>query len=327
MPIVTRLILLPNVISLILFRGSIVKSNARILNSTCLFIVRAARFPANAFTLLELVISIAITVSVLFAAATIAVSELRSSIKLYVYQSLRDQAARVTFLIEAEVSEASSFLATEPVACQDARNQLNNTAFLFALRHSYLQGPSFTGATRANPPAASNICYFNRIVNNDNANPVFDLYRFSPPFDLGTGVLSSNAAATTLISPGTRLINTNGVTGVNININAAYWLDFATCTNVMAIALVIESVYSMILASIRPIQRCGIILIPLQIFTPLVFFLFVFLVLLILVGAALRARLDFRGCFICLSLLVAYGFLRVGGQVRRRRSFLLECFR
>ena len=207
------------------------KSNARILNSTCLFIVRAARFPANAFTLFELVISIAITVSVLFAAATIAVSELRSSIKLYVYQALRDQAARVTFLIEAEVSEASSFLATEPAACETARNLLTNTTFLFALRHSYLQGPSFTEPTRANPPAASNICYFNRIVNNDNANPVFDLYRFGPPFDPGTGVLSSNAAATTLISPGTRLINSNGVTGVNININAAYWPDFATCTD------------------------------------------------------------------------------------------------
>ena len=207
------------------------KLSARILQAACLVVVGGKRSYDNAFTLLELVISIAITVSVLFAAATIAVSELRSSIKLYVYQALRDQAARVTFLIESEVAEASSFLTAEPAACQTARNALTNTTFLFALRHSYLQGPSFTGATRAAPPVASDICFFNRIVNDDNANPVSDLYRFGPPFDPGTGVLSANAAATTLISPGTRLINAAGNTGVNININAAYWPNFASCTN------------------------------------------------------------------------------------------------
>ncbi len=165
----------------------------------------------------------------MWVAATIAVSELRSSIKLYVYQTLRDQAARVTFLIESEVGEASSFLTTEPAACQAARNG-GNTAFLFALRHSYLQGPNFVN-TYAAAPAALTICYFNRVVNNDNANPVFDLFRFGPPLDPGTGVLTSGASVITLVSPGTRLINADGNTGVNININAAFWPNFAACTS------------------------------------------------------------------------------------------------
>ena len=179
----------------------------------------------KAFTLLELVISIAISVSVLMAAALIAVSELRSSIKLYVYQSLRSQVARVTFLIEGEVGEASSFSAIEPSDCRVARDAMANTTFLFGLRHSYSQGPSFTTATRNAPPAASTICYFNRRVSAAGTTPeVFDLYRFGPPFDAETGVLSSGiaatatAATTTLISPGTRLLKPDGTTtGVDIN--------------------------------------------------------------------------------------------------------------
>jgi len=171
----------------------------------------------KAFTLLELVISIAISVTVLMAAALIAVSELRSSIKLYVYQSLRSQLARVTFLIESEVGEASAFVFPEPNDCRNQRTA--DDTFLFALRHSYSQGPSFTGSTRAAPAAASTICYFNRRISAVNATPiVFDLYRFGPPFDAATGVLSSGAATTTLISPGTRLLKPDGsTTGVDIN--------------------------------------------------------------------------------------------------------------
>jgi hypothetical protein len=207
-----------------------VKIKARISRFLCLDVTRSNRLPVNAFTLLELVISIAISVAILFVAATIAVSELRTSIKLYVYQSLRDQMARITFLIESEVGEASSFV-DEPAACAGQRVAGTDT-FLFAIRHSYLQGPSFTGSVRNAPPAASTICYFNRRVSALNANPqVFDLFRFGPPFDAATGVLSAGASAATLVSPGTRLLNSAGNTGVNINNSAANWPDFATCTD------------------------------------------------------------------------------------------------
>ena len=204
------------------------KLKNRIRKLICLSTSRPKRLAVNAFTLLELVVSIAITVTVLMAAATIAVSELKASIKFYVYQSSRDQVARVTFLIESEVGEASSFVA-EPVTCAAARDAATDT-FLFAIRHSYLQGPSFTTATRSDPTAASTICYFNRRMSALNQTPlVFDLYRFGPSFDPTTGVLGAGTSSTTLISPGTRLLNSAGNTGVNINNDAANWPDFATC--------------------------------------------------------------------------------------------------
>ncbi len=200
------------------------KTKPRILTLTRLARIKSVCFPVNAFTLLELVISIAITFTVLLTAATIAVSEVRSSIKLYVYQSLRDQMARVTFLIESEVGEASSFVSTEPQACAAQRDATTDT-FLFGINHTYAQGPNFITTFKA-APATSTICYFNRMVNTDTANPVFDLYRFGPPFDSATGVLSPNAASLTLISPGTRLINSARNTGVDINNSTA-----TTCTD------------------------------------------------------------------------------------------------
>jgi hypothetical protein len=208
----------------------LVKLKNRIRKLICLSTSRPKRLAVNAFTLLELVVSIAITVTVLMAAATIAVSELKASIKFYVYQSSRDQVARVTFLIESEVGEASSFFAAEPATCAAARDAATDT-FLFAIRHSYLQGPSFTTATRDDPTAASTICYFNRRMSALNQTPlVFDLYRFGTSFDPTTGVLGAGTSSTTLISPGTRLLNSAGNTGVNINNNATNWPDFAACT-------------------------------------------------------------------------------------------------
>ena len=63
------------------------KARPRILRVVGIAILGSEHLPANAFTLMEVVISIAITVSILFACATIAVSELTASIKFYVYQA------------------------------------------------------------------------------------------------------------------------------------------------------------------------------------------------------------------------------------------------
>ena len=213
---VTRPILMPNVFNLTPFEMKVVKSRPCDYRFSRLAISNQLHLPANAFTLLELVISIAITVTVLFAASTIAVSELRVGIKFYVYQSLRDQMARVTFLIESEVGESSSF--AQQAECPG--NVVNGDIFLFGLRHSYVRAEAAGAAA-----AARTICYFNRRVNADQANPVFDLYRIGPPFDPVTGVLGTDADALVLISPGTQLLNSNQETGVDINNSTA-----TTCT-------------------------------------------------------------------------------------------------
>lgn len=210
---------MPNAINLTPFEMKVAKLRPRGHRFSRLAILNKLHLPANAFTLLELVISIAITVTVLFAAATIAVSELRVGIKFYVYQSLRDQMARVTFLIESEVGESSSFV--QQADCPG--NVVNGDIFLFGLRHSYVQAGAATGGATA----SRTICYFNRRVNADQANPVFDLFRIGPPFDPVTGVLGSGADALVLISPGTQLLNGNQATGVDINNSTATTCD--TC--------------------------------------------------------------------------------------------------
>ena len=146
----------------------------------------------NGITLFELVLVAAISVIVLMATATIAVNETRSSIRRYVYQSLRDQSARVTFLIEGEVGEASA-LSTDEAAAETAgcTDQGTDYQFKFALTHQY---------TSEQDSGNSTICYYNKGS---------DLYRFGPRFDNVTGILAPVTAASKgsmmLVSPKTQL--------------------------------------------------------------------------------------------------------------------------
>lgn len=144
---------------------------------------------ARGFTLVEFVLVAAISVIVLMVAARLSVNEARIAIRTYVYQSLRDQVARVTFLIEGEVAEASELSSTWSASLCPA--QANRT-FLFTFKHSYAQ--SQLGGS-------ANICYWR-----DNSN---NLYRYGPKFDDRTGVLLKPTVAIPsslrLVSPRTRL--------------------------------------------------------------------------------------------------------------------------
>ena len=105
---------------------------------------------------------------------------------------LRDQVARVTFLIEGEVAEASDLSLTPPAAtvCSGP----NNGVFLFTFKHSYTHSQAGGEAT---------ICYYN-----DSSNPP-DLYRFGPKFHDQTGALlrptTAIPSSLRLVSPGTDL--------------------------------------------------------------------------------------------------------------------------
>jgi len=129
---------------------------------------------AHGFTLVEFVLVAAISGIVLLVAASLSVNEARSAIRTYVYQSLRDQMARVTFLIEGEVAEASELSLFQPSVFSPATSCLAplNLTLLFTFRHSYTQSQSGGYAI---------ICYYRDDFSN--------LYRYGPKFDDQTGVL------------------------------------------------------------------------------------------------------------------------------------------
>ena len=144
---------------------------------------------AHGFTLVEFVLVAAISVIVLMVAARLSVNEARTAIRTYVYQSLRDQVARVTFLIEGEIAEASDLSSTWPASLCPA---VANRTFLFTFKHSY---------TQSQLGGSANICYWR-----DNSN---NLYRYGPKFDDQTGVLLqptvANPSSLRLVSPRTAL--------------------------------------------------------------------------------------------------------------------------
>ena len=147
----------------------------------------------HAFTLLEFVLVAAVSGIVLMVAAWLSVNETRSNIRTYVYQSLRDQMARVTFLIEGEVAEASDLSSIEPSACKTASNASQGPlggVFLFSFVHKYTQSQLASDAT---------ICYYN------DASTPGSLYRYGPTFDDRTGVLQADPSSLRLVSKNTAL--------------------------------------------------------------------------------------------------------------------------
>jgi hypothetical protein len=147
---------------------------------------------AHGFTLVEFVLVAAISVIVLMVAATLSVNEARTAIRTYVYQSLRDQVARVTFLIEGEVAEASELSSTR-AAASDCPQPTASRVFLFTFKHSY---------TQSQAGGSSYICYYR-----DNLTPP-SLYRYGPKFDDQTGALLHPTVAPPslrLVSPRTAL--------------------------------------------------------------------------------------------------------------------------
>ena len=147
---------------------------------------------AHGFTLVEFVLVAAISVIVLMVAARLSVNEARTAIRTYVYQSLRDQVARVTFLIEGEVAEASDLTRTEPTVCKNTANRPSGAVFLFAFTHKYTKSQSAANAT---------ICYFNNKASGG------DLYRYGPKFNDQTGSLMTSASSLRLVSRAADLLN------------------------------------------------------------------------------------------------------------------------
>jgi len=164
---------------------------------------------ANGFSLVELLLYSAISLMLIGAAVSIAVSETRSSIKTYELVALRNQMASVTFLLEGEIAEGES-ISVCSTSCTVTTGTGANPATLsvpysLVITHPY----AVTGAGRS----TATISYYGKT---NDAN----LYRFGPPFttattsvdpsngNLGYGSGALNTGATsveTVASPNTSL--------------------------------------------------------------------------------------------------------------------------
>ena len=164
---------------------------------------------ANGFSLVELLLYSAISLMLIGAAGSIAVSETTSSIKTYVLVALRNQMASVTFLLEGEIGEGES-ISVCTAACIVNTGTVGtpvnlSVPYSLVITHPY----AVTGAARD----TATISYYGK-TNDPN------LYRFGPPFTtattsvnpadgnlgLGSGALNTGAAsAETVASPNTSL--------------------------------------------------------------------------------------------------------------------------
>ena len=164
---------------------------------------------ANGFSLVELLLYSAISLMLIGASVSIAVSETRSSIKTYELVALRNQMASVTFLLEGEIAEGES-ISVCSTSCTVTTGTAANPAALsvpysLVITHPY----AVTGAGRS----TATISYYGKT---NDAN----LYRFGPPFttattsvdpangNLGYGSGALNTGATsveTVASPNTSL--------------------------------------------------------------------------------------------------------------------------
>ena len=170
---------------------------------------KASALIANGFSLVELLLYSAISLMLIVAAGSIAVSETTSSIKTYVLVALRNQMASVTFLLEGEIGEGES-ISVCTTACIVNTGTVGtpvnfSVPYSLVITHPY----AVTGAARS----TATISYYGKT---DDSN----LYRFGPPFatattsvnpsdgnlGLGSGALNTGAAsAETVASPNTSL--------------------------------------------------------------------------------------------------------------------------
>ena len=163
----------------------------------------------NGFSLVELLLYSAISLMLIGAAVSIALSETRSSIKTYELVALRNQMASVTFLLEGEIAEGQSISVCSTSCTVTTGTGANpvtlSVPYSLVITHPY----AVTGSGRS----TATISYYGK-TNDPN------LYRFGPPFTtatigidpvngslgLGSGALNAGAASVeTVASPNTSL--------------------------------------------------------------------------------------------------------------------------
>ena len=160
----------------------------------------APKFADQGFSLVEIVLVSLLSSIVLMAAARIAVSETRASIKSYAIQSLRDKYAKITYFIEGEVGEGDALsVARDTTVCPADKTPAapsgvtESVRFLFSLRHRYVQSQGRLDKYT---------CFFGvPLVNTPGSDPNnWALYRWGPAIGDRSGVIGQTTDDSTVDS-------------------------------------------------------------------------------------------------------------------------------
>ena len=160
----------------------------------------APKFADQGFSLVEIVLVALLSSIVLMAAARIAVSETRASIKSYAIQSLRDKYAKITYFIEGEVGEGDALsVARDTTVCPADKTPAapsgvtESVRFLFSLRHRYVQSQGRLDKYT---------CFFGvPLVNTPGSDPNnWALYRWGPAIGDRSGVIGQTTDDSTVDS-------------------------------------------------------------------------------------------------------------------------------
>ena len=160
----------------------------------------APKFADQGFSLVEIVLVSLLSSIVLMAAARIAVSETRASIKSYAIQSLRDKYAKITYFIEGEVGEGDALsVARDTTVCPADKTPAapsgvtESVRFLFSLRHRYVQSQGRLDKYT---------CFFGvPLVNTPGSDPNnWALYRWGPAIGDKSGVIGQTTDDSTVDS-------------------------------------------------------------------------------------------------------------------------------
>ena len=160
----------------------------------------APKFADQGFSLVEIVLVSLLSSIVLMAAARIAVSETRASIKSYAIQSLRDKYAKITYFIEGEVGEGDALsVARDTTVCPADKTPAapsgvtESVRFLFSLRHRYVQSQGRLD---------KDTCFFGvPLVNTPGSDPNnWALYRWGPAIGDKSGVIGQTTDDSTVDS-------------------------------------------------------------------------------------------------------------------------------
>ena len=152
------------------------------------------------FSLVEFILVALLSSIVIMAAARIAVSETRASIKSYAIQALRDKYSRITYFIDGEVGEGDALsVARDTTVCPADKTPAapsgvtESVRFLFSLRHRYVQSQGRLDKYT---------CFFGvPLVNTPGSDPNnWALYRWGPAIGDKSGVIGQTTDDSTVDS-------------------------------------------------------------------------------------------------------------------------------
>lgn len=170
---------------------------------------RSGTIMANGFSLVELILYSAITLILFNAALSISLSQSRSSIKTYELAALRNQLARITFLLEGELAEGEMI-----TVCNANCPVVNGRNVAYSLQISHPHAAN--GAAIAN----ADVTYFGTA---DSPH----LFRLGPPFTTATtavnpanGNLAFGSGALTAAAANVESVASPNTTLSNLGVNA-----------------------------------------------------------------------------------------------------------